>query len=240
MLQSVGKILAKVLLVFICLVTSVESITVNTYIPPNALIYLPLVKIETDRIMPDLVFPQYIPALIEQESCISLTHSKCWNPASRLKTTREEGAGLSQLTKAYNKDGTIRFDTLTELSRRYNDELKELSWSNVYSRPDLQIRAALLLISYNYKSLSIIDSEYERIAMTDSAYNGGLSGLNRERRVCGLAKGCDPKVWFDNVENYCMKSKRVIYGARNACDINREHTTTTLKLRMDKYKSLMQ
>jgi uncharacterized membrane protein len=59
---------------------------VRTYIPAGAFIYAPILKAEQARLWPDHYAPEMLGALVEQESCISLTHSRCWNPASKLKT----------------------------------------------------------------------------------------------------------------------------------------------------------
>lgn len=210
--------------------------SVKTYIPPQAYQYLPIVKSETERLMPSLETPHYFGALIEHESCISLKHSRCWNPKSRLKSAREEGAGLGQLTKTFREDGSIRFDILEELRQKHNSELRELSWSNIYQRPDLQIRAMILLSRTNYNALHPVKIDFQRLAMTDAAYNGGLGGLQKERRACGLAKACNPQYWFDHVEDYCLKSKKPLYGNRSACDINRHHVHDVLEVRMNKYR----
>jgi hypothetical protein len=219
----------------VLLLSTTSSFSQNFYIPEQAKQYFSTVKTEASIYMPEFKPQAYFGALIEHESCISLKHSKCWNPTSRLKTSREEGAGLGQITRAYNPDGSLRFDLLTEMKTR-NSELKELSWSNVYQRPDLQIRAIILLSRTNYGKLSMIPDNFERLSMADAAYNGGLGGVFNERRACGLAKGCDPSKWFDNVENYCLKSKKVIYGLRTPCDINRHHVEDVMHLKLPKYK----
>jgi hypothetical protein len=178
-----------------------------------------------------------VASLIEHESCISLTHSRCWDPSSRLKTNREEGAGFFQITRAYKSDGlSIRFDALAELKSKYRNELHELNWSNIYIRPDLQIRAGILKLKENYEifipySASIEDA----LAFADAAYNGGVSGVNKERRACVLTKGCNPGKWFGNVELLCLKSKAALYGKRSACDINRHHVKDVLLIRATKY-----
>lgn len=213
--------------------------SVKTYIPPQALQYFDTIKDEVSTYMPNY-YPNrvhYFPALIEHESCISLKHSRCWNPQSRLKSAREEGAGLGQITRAYTNDGRLRMDTLTSLRKSYSRELRELSWENIYQRSDLQIRAMILLSKENYDRLNIANIDpIERIAFMDAAYNGGLGGVNNERRACGLAKGCNPDKWFDNVERYCLKSKKILYDTRNACDINRHHVRDVIYTRMNKYQ----
>ena len=73
----------------------------------------------------------------------------------------------------------------------------------------------------------------------DAAYNGGLPGVQRERRACELSPGCNAREWFDNVERHCLKSRQPIYGKRSACDINREHVRAVLLIRPGKYRLMM-
>lgn len=185
------------------------------------------------------VDPWYFYSLIEQESCISLTHSKCWNEGSRLKTKLEEGAGLPQITRAYDKKGKLRFDNVAILNKKYRD-LKEMTWDNIYKRPDLQVRSMVYLFKEGFDKLFIVKDKFERTAMSDAAYNGGYGHVNRERIACGVLKKCDPQKWFGNVANIkTVKSQKKIsiYGNKSAWDINREHVTNTLKVRLAKYEA---
>jgi hypothetical protein len=222
------------------LVRCVSASEMKDYIPTKALQYLPMVSTEQSKLWPSLDHPGYLGGLIELESCISLTHSKCWDPTSRLKTSREEGAGLGQLTRAYTRSGKIRFDTLSRLRTQYYTHLKELSWSNVYQRPDLQIRAIILLVKENYQALqNLAANSFEQLAMADSAYNGGLRDVHRSRRLCGIKKDCDPKYWFNHVEHTCTKSTKALYAGRNPCQINRHHVRSVLLDRAPKYQNLL-
>ncbi len=219
---------------FILLITLTIMVFGDT-IPKRAKPLLDTVYKEQKKFRPDIIFPSYVPALIEHESCLSLTHSKCWSPRSELKTKREHGVGLGQLTKAYNKKGKKRFDTLRSLARKYPKELGGLKWSTIKQRPDLQIRAILITLKEADDRLPLSINSWERMAMVDSAYNGGMGGLRRDRKLCGLRKNCDPTKWFRNVEKTCTKSKRVLYGRRNACDINRHHVRDVVR-RIPKYE----
>ena len=215
------------------------SINVKTYIPVKAATYLPVVVAEQKRVMPESPSTAYFGGLIEQESCISLTHKRCWDPTSELKTAREQGIGLGMITRAYRTDGSVRFDALQEMKVNYNDQLKELSWLTIKTRPDLQIRTMMLMTRDNYKRLWMVKEPLPRLQMADAAYNGGAGGLEKERVVCGLTKGCDPQQWFGHIEKQCLKSKKPLYGNRNACDINREHVALIFRDRMAKYQQYL-
>jgi len=56
-------------------------------------------------------------------------------------------------------------------------------------------------------------------------------------RACGIAKNCNPNVWFGHVEKYCLKSKKPLYGTRSVCDIHRNHVTDSIKHKLPKYKN---
>lgn len=211
---------------------------VKTFIPAKALLYIPLLKAEQVKFWQDHPRPELLAGLAEQESCLSLRHSRCWDPRSQLKTQRELGSGIFQITKAYTKTGALRFDSLTEMRDRFS-VLKELSWDNVYQRPDLQLRAAVLMSKTNYQSLRMVSDESARLAFADAAYNGGLGDVQKERRACGMKTGCDPQKWFGHVENLCLKSRQALYGGRSACDINREHVHSVMLVRSAKYTKLM-
>ena len=222
-------------LVIILLSSSLFAQNVKTYIPKQAPRYLPVLKTEQVKYWKDHPTPFVLAGLIEQESCISLTHSKCWNPNSSLKTSREEGAGFGQTTRAYRADGSVRFDALQELKDKH-PVLSDWSWNNVYARPDLQLAAIVLKSQDDYKTLSKIKDKEARLHFTDVAYNSGRGNVDNKRRACGLSKNCDPQKWFDNVENICDKNAKPIYGNRTACMITKEHTYNVFKIRSDKYK----
>jgi len=78
-------------------------------------------------------------------------------------------------------------------------------------------------------------STEDALAFADAAYNGGIGGLDTERRACKLSSSCDHRKWFGNVEKFCMKSKTPLYGTRSACDINRHHVYDVLEVRSPKY-----
>lgn len=220
-------------------ISRAHAVNVQTYIPAGAYTFGPILKAEQQRLMPSHPMPSYFGSLVEQESCISLTHSRCWNAKSRLKTYAEEGASFGQITRKFNKDGSVKADYLAA-TKRLDPSLSEWSWDNVYKRPDLALRAIVVMTKDCHRRMSkLIRDKKELVNFCDSEYNGGPL-VQQERRSCGQRPGCDPQKWFGNVERICLRSKvkRKGYGA-SACDINREHVQMVVNVRRHKYIPLM-
>jgi hypothetical protein len=205
-------------------------------LPAGFATYGPILKAEQRAYWPSDPDPAILAALVEQESCTSLKSPRCWNPASRLKSAREEGAGMGQITRAYRADGSLRFDALAGLRDQYGADLAGLSWDTVYQRPDLQLRAVVLM---SRDAARPFRGAPAWLAFGDAAYNGGVAGVQRERRACKLSAGCDPGQWFGHVAEHCLKSRQPLYGGRSACDINREHVHNVFLVRRAKYVGAM-
>lgn len=205
-------------------------------IPPGAVQHLPALRAQLAQAWPDMPQPAYLGALIEHESCITLTSPRCWQPGARLKTQREEGAGFAQLTRAWDAHGRQRFDALAEVRQLDPQGLQALTWSTVYQRPDLQLRAIVVKARATWaRLLPIVPGTEARLDMLDAAWNGGLMGVLNERRACAAAPGCDPDQWRGHVERHCLKSRRPLYAGRSACDINRHHVTDVRQVRQPRY-----
>lgn len=228
------------LILFIILTWITGVVSANPLID-KAEPYRAIMLSEINTHFPQLPNYDYLPALISHETCPSAKSYKCWNPQTTFKTTREEGAGLGQLTRVYNSNGTIRFDTLTELRDKYRTQLGELKWSNVRDRPDLQIRAMIFMLRGHYnKYKDVADTTKDLISFMDSAYNGGAGNLDKDRLLCQRAKGCDPSKWFNHVELYSVKSRQALYAGRSPYEINRHHVKDVLLIKMpifDKFLS---
>lgn len=239
-----GLVFLGVCLVFVALILTfaprAHAQDVRTFVPTGAAIYGPVLKAEQVRLWSGHAEPSMLAALVEQESCVTLHSARCWNPAARLKTSREEGAGMGQITRAYRPDGSLRFDSLDAV-KSLDPSLSAWSWSNVYQRPDLQLRAIVAMNRDCARRIApMVHDQRTALDMCDAAYNGGYAGMQAERRACGLRAGCDPQRWFVHVENVCLKSKTKNpgYGA-SACDINREHVRMVSQVRRPKYEPLM-
>ncbi len=221
-------------IVIAALVTLFGSVA-RADVPPLARTYLPMLQAEQQARWPDHPWPPVLGGMVEQETCITLRHSRCWSPVAALKTQREEGAGLGQLTRAFHPDGRTRFDALAEMRERH-PALRELSWSNIYQRPDLQLRALVLKSRDDYRTFEPVRSISNRLVFQVAAYNRGVGGVQAERRLCQATAGCDPQLWWGHVERTCTASRAPLYGGRSACDINRQHVHKVWHERAPRYR----
>ena len=205
-------------------------------IPANASKYIPILNKSIDQLWPSIQMRSYFAAQIEQETCITLKHSKCWNPRAELKTSREYGFGLGQFTIAYTADGKERFNVWKE-TKAMSKALKDWEWEDRYN-PEMQIKAMIIKNKVNYGTLSFAFDEYQRMAFLAATYNGGSTF--RDRKLCEAIKGCFSNVWFGNVELHSVKSKTKIPGyGKSFFEINREYVRNVIINRRPKYVKYM-
>lgn len=204
-------------------------------IPTNAEKYLPDLAIVLKEEWPSMKSQSIVAGQIEKESCITLKHKGCWNPTTELKTSREYGFGLGQLTIAYRADGTERFNNFEEMKKRF-PQLRSWKWENRYD-PSYQIRTMVLMDKGLYNEVKWpVASNLEQYAFMLSGYNGGMGGVRQDRILCVNKPGCDPSKWFDNVEKDSFKTriKNPGYG-QSAFDINRGYVRIILFDKRRKY-----
>lgn len=204
-------------------------------IPKGAVQYLPDLITAQRGVWPSAPMPSFLAAQVEQESCISLTHPKCWNPRAELKTKRENGIGFGQFTRAYRADGSIRFDKISELAAAH-ESLHGWSWANRYD-PHYQLTAIVEMDKAIFNRQKNAATDRDRVSFTLSAYNGGEAGVLQDRRLCSNTRGCDPNRWLGHVEHTSLKSKTPHPGYKQSFfKINREYVTNILDVRRPKYE----
>jgi hypothetical protein len=189
-------------------------------LPGRSSRYLPLLDTLLTETWPELELKSMIAAQIEQETCVSLSSRGCWNPKTELKTSREYGFGLGQITIVYNEDGTVKSSTFEEL-KKLGGRLAGWKFENRFD-PEMQLRAMILSEKLLYHRIRFeTASDVDKLAFMLSAYNGGLGGVLQDRRLC-RPPGCDDTKWFGNVALNSRKAKRAVTGYRVAFyDINR-------------------
>ena len=206
--------------------------------PPAAAVpLLPVLKAEQVHYWPAMPLPSALGAQVEQETG-PCPGRQCWSPRAELKTSREQGVGLGQLTRAFSSTGATRFDALTEIVKANPQALAGLSWANCYD-PALQLRALVLKDLQGYRLVLAAASPGDRLAMTFAAYNGGGGGLASDRRACAGTLGCDPGRWFGNVELTSLKAKATVPGyGQSFFAINRAYVRNIMIVRRVRYGAL--
>lgn len=219
--------------VLAALLMTLPSLVKADELPRRAREYIPILQSEQYRLWPELQQPPLLAAQVEQETCPSLRHRQCWNPRAELKTSREQGVGLGQVTR------TARFDTLAELRKSYRMELADWAWdSESLYDPRMQLRGLVLGDLQCWRVIRGAATERDRLAFTFAGYNGGLGGVASDRKLCGGTPGCDSRIWFGNVERTSLKAKTVASGyGRSFFDVNRDYVRNIMVVRVKKYEA---
>jgi hypothetical protein len=198
-------------------------------VPSNAYKYGPTLVAEQRGRWPAAVQPFTMAGQVEQETCISLKSSGCWNPHTELKTSREYGFGLGQVTV------TSTFNAFNE-ERALDPTLKNWQWSDRYD-PKMQLRGLVLKDRQLFKLVQGAASDEDRLAFAYAAYNGGMGGVLSDRRVCAATPDCDSRRWFGQVERTSLKARASVTGyGQSFFNINREYVHNILLVRSTKYR----
>lgn len=224
------------LLILLAVAFPATAQDVRTFVPAGAKLYAPVLVAEQRAVWPRMPQPWTLAGLVEQESCISLTHSKCWNPRAELKTSREYGFGFGQITVAYRANGAVRFDKFAELKAQHAS-LKDWTWESRYDSA-YQLRAVVEMALDLWRRIPPAATVEDHLAFMLSSYNGGVASLLQDRRLCSNTRGCDEGRWFGHVELNSLKSKvpQKGYGGQSWYSINRKHVRNVMTLRRDKYR----
>ena len=209
-------------------------------IPPQALQYFPHIGEEAAGTLRRDFHPAMLASQVEQESCITLTHKRCWNPTVEFKTAREYGFGLAQITIVY-KDGREVQNRFKDL-QRIDSLLAEWRWDDRFN-PRYQLRA-LAVGDRECLRYALGASGEDKAAMALACYNGGAgskkkkSGLQGDRIVCRATPGCDPNRWWGHVELTSTKAKVPAPGYKTSFfEINRDYPRRILRERITKYRA---
>ncbi|WP_051888055.1 hypothetical protein [Caballeronia sordidicola] len=210
-------------------------------LPPNASLYVPVLMVQQKDVWPQMTRPVLLAGQIEQETCVTLTSNGCWNTHAELKTSREYGFGLGQLTIAYNANGTERFNAFTE-TKALDPTLQTWQYSDRYNAT-MQLRALVVRNNLACWKYLHVDAETadDAYAMTFACYNGGLGGVYSDRKVCAATPGCNQGRWWGNVEMTSNKSKTPVAGyGQTFFQINRGYVRNIMLVRSAKYEPLFE
>lgn len=199
------------------------------FLPPRFFVHKDVLIETLKETWSDIKIPSALAGQIEQETCYSLKSKRCWSIYATLKTEREYGFGLGQITI------TKRFNTFEEI-KKLDERLKDWKFEDRFNAKN-QILALVLMMKRNYNVFKFSEEEIDRFAFALAAYNGGLGGILSDRKICKNTKDCNPNLWFNNVENTSLKKKTKISGyGKSFFEINREYPRNILFVRRHKYK----
>lgn len=199
-------------------------------ISPQARELLPLLATVIRAQWPACPQPWVIAGKIEQESA--------WKVRAELKTSREYGFGLGQITIAYNADGTERFNNFAH-ALRVTMMSKTITWEKRFD-PTFQLTYSVLMDRANYAAVAtFFDDDESRTAGMLIAYNAGLGAILR-RKAEAVRRGVDPpRKWYGGLESIHPRSEdRVLYGRPLYRRIN-EYPALIMRTRATKYRAPM-
>jgi hypothetical protein len=220
----------KIIVISLIFSSSIFAQNLPSGLPENSYLYLPILNNEIDQYAKEeFKYKSIIAGQIEQETCISLKHKFCWNPLAELKTDREYGFGLGQITI------TEKFNKFEEL-KSLHPSLKSWKWVERFDA-DKQLRSIILLDLDLYKKIYWTSSYFNKLAFMLSAYNGGYGGLLNDKKLCDDTLNCNSQLWFNNVAETSWKSKTKLpqYG-ESFFNINRNYVRNIFAIRSSKYK----
>lgn len=199
--------------------------------PAAAASLLPVLHAEQVARWPAMPYPSILGSQIEQETCPGLRSRQCWNPHAELKTNREYGFGLGQITI------TSRFDNLA-VSRGLDPSLRDWKFEDRFD-PARQLRVIVLMDRGIYGKIPGAATPADRVQFMLAAYNGGAGGLSSDRRVCVQTAGCDPARWFGHVEHTSLKARAKVQGyGQSFFEISRSYVDNIWRVRRARYASL--
>jgi hypothetical protein len=184
-------------------------------LPNDAAQLLPVLDHEISTYWPDLQERPWMAAIPDQEAN--------WKLKATLKTSREFGCGLGQFTKAFNADGSVRFDALEE-TKRLDPSLKGWSWADCYNA-QYQLRGLVLKMHANERSCKAVMNGSRNTKACDAAsYNGGFGSVTKRIRTCRMTPGCVPDEWFNHLDKQCPQANVKVAGyGESFCMINSKY-----------------
>lgn len=151
---------------------------------------------------------------------------------------REYGFGYGQITIAYNKDGSERFNNFKEAVRV--TRMKSITWEKRFD-PTFQLTYSVMSDRSNFAmARQYFDDPESQMAGMLIAYNAGPGGIIR-RKAAAVQQGIKPpRSWFGGLENvHAQCENRILYGRPLWKAVN-EYPHVILKLRSPKYREPMQ
>ncbi len=194
--------------------------------------HLALLDSVITKYWPDAPCREFIAGQIEQETCANL--KKCWNSNTELKTKREYGFGLGQITIAYRKNGSVRFNNFDEAKRRY-EELSDWQWDDRYNTK-YQLIFIVMECKLNFKKYgNRFVTDIQKWAAALVTYNAGSGAVLTRLKVCKVTPGCDCTTWFGGLDQVHSKEEEVLLYGRMLYLRRNDYPYNIIYIRSQKY-----
>lgn len=163
-----------------------------------------------------------------------------WKATARLKTSREDGRGLVQITTAYDAAGRERFNAFRD-AMAYK-ALRGWDWRADPENVRYQLAYLVLRDKDAYQQFDrYFDSDADRWAAALVAYNAGGGTVIGRRARARDSPGVNPRKWFgaDGLEAVRLPyESRKLYG-RDLGEMRNEYPRIIIKTRAPKYRPIM-
>jgi hypothetical protein len=174
-----------------------------SYVLTRAAPYLPILSAAFVSHWPDAPIRQHAAGQVEQESS--------WKSKATLKTSRELGRGLTQMTIAYTSTGKERFNIYRDAVQAR--ALKGWDWKADPYNVRYQLTFLVLQDKSNYMQMRhLFASDEEAVKAELVSYNAG-AGRVLKRRAYALLKGLPCDKWTGGLDGaYSPKEAALLYG----------------------------
>ena len=162
-----------------------------------------------------------------------------WKKTAALHTSREDGAGYGQFTRAYRADGSIRFDAVEDIAK-VDASLKGWSWADRYNAT-MQLRAVAVKNRecFRRQRKTAVD-DLNAFSLCDAEYNSGPGNVIAAQKVCRLTAGCHPGIWEGHVNQHLVISNLRPPGyGQSLRDINLTHVHNVINIYLPKYQRVL-
>ncbi|HBG06308.1 MAG: hypothetical protein A2075_12120 [Geobacteraceae bacterium GWC2_58_44] len=191
--------------------------------------YLPVLKTAIDKHWPAAPMRHYIAGQIEQESA-------GWQERAEMKgkengKLREYGFGLGQITIAYNKDGSERFNNFVAAQRLFRDWKWEDRFNVKY-----QLGYAVVTNRGNFRQVSrLMRDDDSRWRASLVAYNAGY-GTVLQRRALAIRSGVPADRWVGGLDQVAMGYEQKLLYGRPLVKMRNEYPRIICDVRAPKYR----
>jgi hypothetical protein len=216
-------VIALLMVVMLLAVPRAGAVTLD-----NARPYLSTLSQSIDKSWPGAPLRQITAGQIEQESS--------WKERATLKTSRELGRGLVQMTIAYDKDGKERFNIYKDAVR--NRQLAAWDWQRDPYNVPYQMRFLVIQDRANFnmvRAYCINDDEGWKCALV--SYNAG-SGRWLFRLKNARRQGLPADRWDGGLDRAYSKGEAALLYGRPLYEAVNEYPRVIFK-RADKYRGLV-